>query len=101
MSRAVLIQRAAELDLGSAHDWYLKESDSLAMRFEGEVDAAMVSITRNPEMYPRVRGDIRRAMTRSFPYAIYFIVDERRISVLRVLHQARDAKKELRRRRSE
>jgi len=96
MSPAVVIRAAAVLDLASAHAWYLKESDNLATRFQSEVDAAMVSIGRNPQMYPSVRGDIRRAMTRRFPYAIYFIFNERRISVLRVLHQARDASEGLR-----
>ena len=29
-------------------------------------------------------------MTRRFPYAVYFVVEESRVSVLRVLHHARD-----------
>jgi plasmid stabilization system protein ParE len=41
-------------------------------------------------MYQVVHEQIRRALTRRFPYAIYFVIDEDRVSVLRILHQARD-----------
>ena len=41
-------------------------------------------------LYQQVHREVRRALTRRFPYAVYFIVEGDRISILRVLHQARD-----------
>lgn len=50
----------------------------------------MSSVREQPLIYAVIYRNIRRATTRRFPYAIYFIVDNDRISVLRILHQARD-----------
>jgi plasmid stabilization system protein ParE len=40
-------------------------------------------------LFQKVYRDVRRALTRHFPYAIYFVVTADRVSVLRILHQAR------------
>jgi plasmid stabilization system protein ParE len=58
--------------------------------FGEELGAVLSSIQESPLLYAAIYRDVHRAMTRRFPYAIYFIVENERISVLRVLHQARD-----------
>ena|SRR5258708_2105004 len=90
MSLRLSVRARAREDIGVSRDWYDEKSPELGCRFEIEVDAAMVSISRQPLRYPKVYLDIRRAMTTRFPFAIYFIFEGDRIAVLRVLHQARD-----------
>jgi len=66
------------------------QGPGLAARFGDELDAAISSVREQPLIYAVIYRNMRRATTRRFPYAIYFIVDNDRISVLRILHQARD-----------
>jgi plasmid stabilization system protein ParE len=84
------IRSVAREDLRSASAWYESHSPAVAHRFGEEVGATLSSVEEQPFLYRVVYRDIRRAMTRRFPYAIYFIVEGDRISVLRILHQARD-----------
>jgi plasmid stabilization system protein ParE len=90
MKYRLRIRSDARDDIRSARDWYERQRPGLGTRFGEELDAAMSAIQQWPLLYAVIYRDIRRAMTRHFPYAIYFIVDNERINVLRVLHHARD-----------
>jgi plasmid stabilization system protein ParE len=90
MSFRVAIRSRARDDIHSARDWYEERSPGLGSRFGAEVDAVMLSIGERPLIYAKIHHDVRRATTRRFPYAVYFIVEGQRVAVLRVLHQARD-----------
>lgn len=52
--------------------------------------AAYIRILNNPQSYQELQAGIRRALTRQFPYAIYFAIDGEVIAILAVLHTARD-----------
>jgi plasmid stabilization system protein ParE len=54
-----------------------------------EVDRAQASIVRNPLAYPRVHGEIRRALVPRFPYAIYFHIGADELVVLAIMHGRR------------
>ena len=58
----------------------------LGSEFLRAVRAAFALIRRNPEQFPRVRGDIRRALVRRFPYAVYYVVEPDHVSVFAVIH---------------
>jgi plasmid stabilization system protein ParE len=90
MKYRLRIRREAQQDIRSAGEWYERQSPQLVDRFQQEIGTAMMSVEAHPLLYAVIYRDIRRVMTRRFPYAIYFIVEDDRISVLRVLHQARD-----------
>jgi hypothetical protein len=47
-------------------------------------------IRERPLVYQIVEGDVRRPLTRRFPYGVFFPTEPRRIVVLAVLHTARD-----------
>lgn len=47
-------------------------------------------ILDHPSGYQDLRSGVRRALTRRFPYSIYFSVEADVIVVLAVLHSARD-----------
>ena len=90
MSFKVTIRSRAREDIRETRDWYEERSPNLAVRFGREIDEVMLAIRDQPLIHAKIYLDIRRAMTRRFPYAIYFIIENGRIVVLRVLHQARD-----------
>jgi plasmid stabilization system protein ParE len=60
------------------------------LTFLDEVRAAYTRILDGPFKYQELRSGIRRALTRRFPYGIYFWVAADYIVVIAVLDTARD-----------
>ena len=83
-------QPAVELDIESTFDWYETEELGLGREFLDQLREAYNRMLENPFAFQDLRLGIRRALTRRFPYAIYFTVNEDTILVLAVLHCARD-----------
>jgi toxin ParE1/3/4 len=79
-----------DADIESAFDWYEAEQAGLGLEFLGELRATYRRILAGPFKYQELRSGIRRALTKRFPYAIYFSIEESVIVVLAVLHTARD-----------
>jgi len=80
----------AEADLASAFDYYERQSAGLGLEFLRAVEAALATLQRYPEAAPRVRGAVRRAMLRRFPYGVFYDEREGTLRVLAVLHARRD-----------
>ena len=77
-----LIFRArAQNDIRDAYLWYQQEA-ALGADFLVEVERTQRLISDNPELFQCVRGNTRRALLRRFPYALFYLVGSRHISVL-------------------
>ena len=81
---------ASDADIEAAFEWYESEQPGLGMEFLDEVRAAYTRILEGPLKYQEFRAGIRRALTRRFPYGIYFSVEDDLIVVIAVLDTARD-----------
>lgn len=81
---------AADADIEAAFEWYESEQSGLGLEFLDEVRAAYARILDGPFKYQELRSGIRRALTRRFPYGIYFSVEDDLIVVIAVLDSARD-----------
>lgn len=81
---------AVELDIEAAFEWYEREESGLGFEFLEELRAAYLRILDYPLGYQDLSSGIRRALTRRFPYGVYFSVEADVIVVLGVLHTARD-----------
>jgi len=66
---------AVEADVEAAFDWYEGEEPELGFEFLEELRAAYHRIVDHPFGYQDLRSGIRRALTRRFPYAVYFSVE--------------------------
>lgn len=90
MKKPVIVREEAEADLSEAYQWYEKQVHGLGSDFLLCVAAVIASIERNPYLYPVVhKGVIRRALTRRFPYGVFFVEGDRNISVIAVAHAKR------------
>lgn len=58
----------------------------LGERFIVSVEAAIESICQAPERWPTLEQDIRRRLTRVFPYAILFTIEEDYVLIVAVMH---------------
>ena len=93
MSRRLIVRPEAEAEMTDAFDWYEDRVLGLGSDFLLCVDAVLNAILRNPQHYPRVHRIVRRALTRRFPYEVFFVEDDERIVVLSVFHTKRNPKR--------
>jgi plasmid stabilization system protein ParE len=89
MSEIFFRPEAAD-DLAVAYRWYEDRRPGLGEEFLGVVDAAVEQILRTPAAFPVVHRDVRRALTRRFPFGIFFRDEPGRIVILAVFHGRRD-----------
>lgn len=91
MSRRLIIRPEAETDITEAALWYDEREAGLGLELTLEVGAAILRAVSNPLIFLRLRGrpEVRRILTRRFPYRVFFIVRADAIVVFAVLHAAR------------
>ena len=87
---AIEAESAVEADVEAAFDWFEGEESGLGFEFLEELRAAYDRILDHPFGYQDLRSGIRRALTRRFPYAIYFSIEGETIVIVAVLSTARD-----------
>ena len=81
---------SVEADVEASFEWYEGEQVGLGIEFLNELRAAYLRILDGPLKYEELKSGIRRALTKRFPYAIYFSIEGPVVVVLAVLHTARD-----------
>lgn len=90
MTRRLVVQPQAELDIQAAAVWYEDRRVGLGVRFLDELGLVFQRIVTNPRQFPRLEADVRRALLSHFPYGVYFIEASEAITVLAVLHLHRE-----------
>jgi len=92
MTYRLIIRPHAEVDIAGAAQWYEKQQRGLGEEFLNEVHSALDRAVANPHVYRCIRRnpEVRRILTRRFPYRIFFILQPATIIVFRVLHNSRD-----------
>jgi plasmid stabilization system protein ParE len=85
----LVFQRLAGQDLEDAGLFYEAREIGLGERFLDDVDRLLLQIQENPARFPAVGRGVRRGLVKSFPYAIYFLIDDGSIVVVGILHQHR------------
>ena len=90
MTLRVAFRAAARRELVEAAGWYELQRAGLGSAFLGEIDRCLASVAEHPSLYATVRGDVRRVVTRRFPYGLYYRIRADRIVVVAVLHGSRD-----------
>lgn len=86
----IRITEAAEADIRETFRWYREQGQGLEYEFRGSLDACLARVRRGPKEYARVHHEIRRALLKRFPYAVFFVVDESEIAIIGVVHGRRD-----------
>jgi len=84
------IRPEAEADIAAAYTYYEEASEGLGAEFLRAVEATLAIIERTPQLYAVVHREVRRALLRRFPYAIFYVVDGDTVVVLACFHARRD-----------
>ena len=86
----LVVRDAAAADVRGAVRWYEAQAPGLGREFLRAVRAVLASIEREPLLYPLAQAELRRALLRRFPYAVYFTAEADAIAILACLHVRRD-----------
>lgn len=85
----VRLHAEAEAEMIQAAAYYESQQTDLGKRFLASVQDAINSITINPRLYPVVDLDVRRCLTKVFPFGVLFRVLPDQILIVAVMHLAR------------
>lgn len=86
----VTLRPEAEADLESAARWHEERREGLGSRLLDEVLRTIALIAENPQSYPRVHGEIRRAVTHRFPFGVFYLMESDGMVVVAIMHASRD-----------
>ena len=84
---------SVDLDVEAAFEWNENERPGLGAEFLDELRASYYRVADGPLKYQVLRGGIRRALLKRFPYAVYFAIEADIVVVVAVLHASRDPAK--------
>ncbi|MDE1146781.1 MAG: type II toxin-antitoxin system RelE/ParE family toxin [Azospirillaceae bacterium] len=86
----VVFTRAANADIIDAFGWYAQHVPGMIPHLKQELRLIQQRISENPMQFPACANDIRRALTRRFPYFVVFRTRGDAVYILAFLHTSRD-----------
>ena len=91
MRRRLVVRAEAEADITDAVLWYEERAQGLGLELLQEVAIATRRAVETPLLFPLLRRqpEVRRVLTRRFPYRLFFIVRDDAVIVFAVMHAAR------------
>ncbi len=89
--RRLIVRPEAEADITEAAVWYESRESGLGLELLLDVQSSIHRALSDPEAFLRIRKnpEIRRILTRRFPYRVFFILRPDALIVFAVLHAAR------------
>lgn len=93
MSLPLVFHPEVRGEIHDAYVWYDSQRTGLGEEFLTEVQVVLGRIRQNPELHAMRYRDVRRALLKRFSYAVYYRVEQGRISVIAVHHGQRDPKR--------
>ena len=71
MKRVVVLLGVAEKEFDDSITWYKREREGLGPEFRATVEEYFQRIADNSEWFPKVRGEVRSAVVRRFPFVMH------------------------------
>lgn len=90
MTLPIIFHPEAQAELDDAYAWYDGQLPGLGEAFLAAVREVLERVQECPEMYSSIYRDVRRGLTRRFPYGVLYRVQAGSIVVLAVFHGSRD-----------
>ena len=79
----------ADEEFQHAIETYQAESADLGLRFYRSVLATVARIESHPQVWPRLRGSVRKCLVDDFPYKLLYTIEPDRLFVVAVMHGKR------------
>jgi toxin ParE1/3/4 len=88
--KTVRFHAEAEAEMVGAAAYYEAQQEHLGKRFLVSVQDAINRVQINPTLYEVVELDVRRCVTKTFPFGILFRSGPEQVVVVAVMHLHRD-----------
>lgn len=89
--KQLIIRSVAQTEISETLAWFDRERGTrIAADFLDSLDACFRSIQENPKLFAVLEAEVRRAPVHRFPYRVFYVEESDCISVIAVLHVARD-----------
>lgn len=70
--------------------WYAEREPELALHFIGSVEDAIKRVVDAPSRWRVIEEDVRRCLTRVFPYAVLYTIEPDFLLIVAVMHCSRE-----------
>jgi len=80
----------AEAEFEEAIAWYQEQRNGLEQEFFDDYLVLENRLEDNPDQFPTVLENIRRANFHRFPYSLFFEIEQDSIFIYAVFHQSRN-----------
>jgi toxin ParE1/3/4 len=70
--------------------WYSSRERTLALEFTKSVEETIQRIVEAPERWRVINEDVRRCLTRIFPFAILYTIEDDFVLIVAVMHWSRE-----------
>ena len=90
MDYNLIIRPEARVDLLDTFQWYQEQREGLGFDFKLCIDEVISTIQKNPLIHKPLFQNVRRAVTKRFPFGVFYIFDNNTIVILAVIHARRD-----------
>jgi toxin ParE1/3/4 len=77
-------------EYAEAVQYYAVQRSEIAQVFINAIEDAVYRIRESPTRYSTVEGEVRRCMTRKFPYGLLYSIEPDYILILAVMHCSRE-----------
>ena len=77
-------------EYAEAVQYFVEQRVELAQAFIDAIEDAIYRIRESPTRYIAIDQDVRRCMTRIFPYGILYTIEQDYILILAVMHCSRE-----------
>jgi toxin ParE1/3/4 len=74
----------------AAAAYYAQHENGLDLRFIAAVEQAVKKILESPNQWRVLEGDVRRCLTRVFPYAVLYTIELDYVLIIAVMHCRRE-----------
>ncbi|NBD16114.1 MAG: type II toxin-antitoxin system RelE/ParE family toxin [Cyanobacteria bacterium] len=92
MNYVLVFRPEVQEEVNEAYNWYEKQKLGLGDEFLDSVEQTLNRVSSMPESYQVAYRDVRRAVVKRFPYAVYYRVISSRVVVTAIFHVRRDPK---------
>lgn len=87
--KPVVFLPEAEQEMLEAAIYYQSQASGLGVDYLSEVERAVQAITKSPNTWPIIKGELRRRLVRRFPFGILYRIEPEKIVIIAVAHLRR------------
>lgn len=89
MKYKTIITKDADRDFIEDFIWYAKKNSDLAERFRENVKKEIEFLSNTPFACALLSKKVRQAIVHKFPYRIIFVIENRKVIIIAILHEKR------------